>query len=141
MIKLMKKIAFISAISTYLLAAATTFAQITITQPKTSAGTVGYPTIEKFVNAALTLSFVLALILVLAMMVWGAIQWILSGGDKEAVGAARERIIHALIGLAILAMAFAIVQLAGTFFGVNLLGPLPIPTPGTPSPVFSTPAP
>lgn len=136
----MKKISFISALATYLLTAATTFAQITITPPKTGPTTqLGYSSISDFINAALRLAFVVALVIVLAMMVWGAIQWIMSGGEKEAVGEARQRIIHALIGLAILAVAFAIVNLAGTFLGINILGELPIPSPASPTPLFPTP--
>ena len=138
MLVVMKKISFISALATYLFAAATTFAQITITPPRTTGNQqIGYSDIGAFINAALRLAFVAALVIVLAMMIWGAIQWIMSGGEKEAVGEARQRIIHALIGLAILAVAFAIVNLAGTFLGINILGTLPIPSPANPTPGFA----
>lgn len=101
---------------------------------------VGYNNISDFINAALRLAFIIAIIAVLVMMIWGAIQWIFSGGEKEAVAGARNRIIHALIGLAILAVAFAIVQVAGKFVGIDLLKPggFAIPSPRDPLPRLGT---
>ncbi len=132
----MKKLTAISSvISTYLILTSTTLAQnLQITKPE-----AGYATIQAFLNAALRLAFIIALLIVLVMLVWGAVQWILSGGDSEAIEAARNRIIHALVGLAILAVAFALVNLAGTFVGINLLGNFTIPTPVEPTPAIPVP--
>ena len=95
----------------------------------------GYNTIGGFVTNVLTLAFVVALLVVLFMLIWGAFEWITSGGDKEAVGKARSRIINALIGLAVLAVAFALIRVAGTFLGIPNLQqiPIPVPIPGQPS--------
>ena len=90
---------------------------------------VGYSNIGNFVNNLITLMFIVATVIVLFMLVWGAIQWIFSGGDKDAVKAARDRIIHALVGFAVLAVAFAVAVLAGQFLGFNITQNLPIPTP------------
>lgn len=138
----MKKItALSSSVILYFISVSSAFAapsaspgSIQITNPG-----VGYNDISQFINAALRLSFIIALLIVLVMLVWGALQWILSGGDKEAIEAARNRIMHALIGLAILAVAFALVNLAGTFVGINLLGTFTIPTPESPVPALPTP--
>jgi hypothetical protein len=83
-----------------------------------------------------TLPRAVALILVFGalvfffMLVWGAIQWITSGGDKQALEAARGRITSALVGLVILFTAIAIIRFIESFFGVNILtldiGPLKI---------------
>lgn len=99
-------------------------------------GLPGYKDISTFINAALRLAFIVALLGVLVMLVWGAVSWVISGGEKEAVGEARKRIINALIGLAVLAVAFAIASLAGQFVGVDLLGKLDIPSPTSPVPVL-----
>jgi len=71
-------------------------------------------------------------LLVLVMLIWGAFEWITSGGDKEAVGKARSKIINALIGMAVLAIAFALARVAGQFTGINIEN-ITIPTPN-PSP-------
>ena len=136
----MRKISSLATSLTYLLSAPLAFAQNQIQITPTNGG---YNNITDFINAALRLAFIVALLIVLIMFVWGAIEWIASGGDKEAIDKARKRITNALIGLVILAVAFAVVNLAGTFVGINLLGvftipspnnatpPLPVPTPGT----------
>ena len=126
-----KLIATTVATSAYLLSTTAAFAQTIQVQTR---GLPGYTDISTFINAALRFAFVIALLGVLVMLVWGGVSWIISGGEKEAIGEARKRIVNALIGLAILAVAFAIAQLAGQFVGVNLLGPLPIPNPSNPFP-------
>lgn len=132
----MKKLAIFSSLAGYLSIAKIAFADIQIQKPG-----VGYSDISAFLNALIRLIFIIALILVLFMLVWGALQWIFSGGSKEAVGAARDRIIHALVGLAILAVAFALVVLAGQFIGIDLLGRFIIPSPEVPTPPLPRPSP
>lgn len=83
---------------------------------------------------AIKIIFIVAILAVLVMLIWGAFQWITSGGDKEAVGNARKRITHALIGLAILALAFVILFVVGNILHVDLLGGLSIPSLNTPLP-------
>ena len=85
-------------------------------------------TIGTLLSNVLTIIFVLAAILVLFMLVVGAFQWITSGGDKEGVGKARDRITHALIGLVILAIAFLIVQVVGSMVNINILSLESLPT-------------
>ena len=88
---------------------------------------------NKDICSLLLCIFIVAIILVLVMLVIGAVQWIFSGGDKEALTSARGRIINSLIGLAILAVAFAIFVIAGQFLGfpvtdTGLTLPIPRPT-------------
>lgn len=124
----MKKIAFLTAISSFLTPSVVLALEIEITPPGQ-----GFKTLGDAVSKILTLSFIVALIAVLAMLIWGAFEWIASGGDKEAVGKARNRIISALVGLAVLAIAFALFRVTGQFlgFGINDIGNinLNIPTP------------
>lgn len=91
--------------------------------------TEGYKNLGPFVNNVLTLAFGIALLVVLVMLIWGAFEWITSAGDKEAVGKARNRIINALIGLAVLAVAFALARVGAGFVGIDILN---ITVPGPP---------
>jgi len=102
--------------------------RVTIERPTIDGDPVGFSTISDFITKTLALAFIIALIVVLVMLIIGAFEWITSGGDKEAVGKARGRIINALVGMAILAVAFALFQLAGQFLGFNVLD-FTIPTP------------
>lgn len=81
----------------------------------------------KLISAGLQISLIIAAILTFAYLIWGGIQWIVSGGDKTAYEAARGRITAALIGLAIVAAAWALMKLIGYFFGVDVFS-FQIPT-------------
>lgn len=90
----------------------------TINPPK---GAVNVPNVGIVINNALIIVFAAAALLVLVFLIMGAFQWIMSGGEKEAVGNARKRITHALIGLAILVMAFVILQVMSQVLGISFL--------------------
>lgn len=118
----MKKLFILSSTIASLVTPKIAFAQtpspnpnIVIKQPKE-----GYGEIGQFINNVLTLAFGIGLLVVLVMLVWGAFEWITSGGDKEAVGKARSRIINALIGLAVMAIAFALAKVGADFIGINI---------------------
>jgi len=81
----------------------------------------GTPAFNNILQAVIQLLFVIGIILALAYFIWGGINWITSNGDKAKVQAARNKIIYAIIGLFVMFLAFAIVNLLGTFFGVHLL--------------------
>ena len=93
-------------------------------------GQTGEGFFQKFIPAAIGLAFVVGVLVFLFVLVTGAIQWISSGGDKQALESARGKISNALIGLVILFATFAVIQLIETFFGINILtldiGPLKI---------------
>ena len=72
------------------------------------------------IQRAIQVALILAGILVFVFLVWGGIQWILSGGDKAKTEEARNRITAALVGLAIVAAAWAIMQIVQTFLGINI---------------------
>lgn len=80
------------------------------------------------VSAGIGAAFLIAGLLVFVMLVIGGIQWITSGGDKENTQKARDRITHALVGLAIVAGAWALMQLVQFFFGINILSGFQLPS-------------
>src|SRR3989344_7958283 len=124
----MKILAFISSAIATLLTPVSAFAQaaspnaIKITGPDQ-----GFKSLTNFIGNALTVSFAVGILVVLAMLIWGAFEWITSGGDKENVGKARGRIINALIGLAVLAIAYVLAKVAAQFLGFDIAN-ITIPT-------------
>lgn len=86
--------------------------------------------LSTFIPRFIGLAFVIGVLIFFFMLIWGAIQWISSGGDKQALEAARGRLTSALVGIVILFATFAIFQLIETFFGIKILtldiGPLVI---------------
>jgi len=112
----------------YLLTAATVFAAddggtLTITQPSQ----VTFTNLGSLVGGAVGLVIIFALIIAFFFLLIGGIKWITSGGDKAQVEEARNQITNALIGLSVVAAAWAIMKLIGFFFGINPFA-LDIPT-------------
>jgi len=60
---------------------------------------------------------ILAAIWFLIQFLMGGISWISSAGDKAKLTEARERLTNAFIGLLVVVSGWAILALAGQFFG------------------------
>ena len=69
---------------------------------------------------ALQLVFVGAGLIVLYSLIFGALEWIQSGGDKEKVEKARKRITSAVTGLVMLFIILGVVVLIEQIFGFGL---------------------
>lgn len=72
--------------------------------------------IATLVNAAI----LVGALLLLLYLLWGAIQWLTSSGDKGNVEGARNKIVQALIGFALLVFAYTIYIFVLNLLGVNL---------------------
>jgi len=53
-------------------------------------------------------------------MVYGGVQWIMSGGEKDKLNEAKAKITQAIVGLAVVASAWAIFKLVDYFFGIGI---------------------
>lgn len=73
--------------------------------------------LSNFFNTAIQLIYIVAGILFVFMVIISALQWITSGGDKEAVAGARNRLTFAIIGIIILALAFVLIRVLGQITG------------------------
>lgn len=81
----------------------------------------------KLISGVTNLLLVVALVGAFIYLIIGGIQWVTSGGDKSALENARNRITNAILGLVIVAAAWAIWILVGAFFGIDVKN-LPFPT-------------
>jgi hypothetical protein len=55
-------------------------------------------------------------------LLWGGVQWITAGSDKEAVEKSRKKIVNALIGLAVVFSAYVLLFVIRILFGVDIIG-------------------
>ncbi len=76
-----------------------------------SQSTLGFviPTFGEMLTFIVKGFFVIAGIATMIMLLWGALAWVLSGGDKEQVEAARNRMVAALVGLFLILVALSTV--------------------------------
>lgn len=72
----------------------------------------------KFIGTIVNLSIVTLGFFMLIYLLWGAFDWIVSGGDKEKVTKAQSKITNALIGMF---LVFVVLTVFGVFTG-EILG-------------------
>ncbi|KKU44744.1 MAG: hypothetical protein UX64_C0047G0014 [Microgenomates group bacterium GW2011_GWC2_46_7] len=77
-------------------------------------------TLGVFVQKSFSAVILVAGLLTFAYMVYGGVTWISSGGDKTKLEEARSKITNGLIGLAIVASAWAVYKLVDYFFGIGI---------------------
>ncbi|MDO8573175.1 MAG: pilin [Candidatus Daviesbacteria bacterium] len=77
----------------------------------------GASAISQFLSNFVVLIYAAAAIVLIFMLLWGAFEWMVSGGDKEKLSSAQKRIINAFIGILLFAVAFAVLQVLGQFTG------------------------
>jgi len=72
-----------------------------------------------FLKGLLGAGLLLGSVVALGFMIWGAVDWIISEGDKQKYEEARNKITHAVIGLAVLALVWLIWRLVLLFLGIG----------------------
>src|SRR3990167_5802581 len=77
----------------------------------------GYVGINRLLDNIVGIFFAAAGIAFIIMFTWGAVQMILSGGDKEAIAKAKSKITWAIIGVVLLSLSYFIFLLLETLTG------------------------
>jgi len=82
------------------------------------------PTLADILQFAIRFFFIFAGLAALIYLILGAFSWITSGGDKDAVSKAQQKIQAAIVGLIVLVLALALIVLIETviFNGTVCLG-------------------
>ena len=83
--------------------------------------------VGNFVSAIVGGMIILAFIMSLLYLLTGGFMWITSGGDKINLESARNKIIHAIVGIIVIAAIWSIMTLVGQFVGLDFKK-LPIPS-------------
>lgn len=71
------------------------------------------------IQLTISLLFVFGIILAVIFIFISGIQWIMSGGEKQKLQNARNRLTYSIVGLIVIAIAFAIINIIVTFFAGN----------------------
>lgn len=83
--------------------------------------------LQTVLNNGLRIIYTIGALGVLIYFIWGAVDWIFAGGDKEKIANARKRMTQSLIGLALLALSGVIITTVGNILNFNPLKVLYIP--------------
>lgn len=83
----------------------------TIAPPVTSIPQDPQSAVAGFIGLGVKLFMFTAGILMLLYLMWGALDWIVSSGDKEKLTKAQQKIMNAIIGIIILVFVLVIFRL------------------------------
>lgn len=93
-------------------------------------GKSGLAFFQGLIPSLIGIMFVVTILIFVYEVITGAINLINSGGDKASLETARNKIMHAIVGLVVLLSLLAIIKVVEFFFGINILqinlGPLKI---------------
>lgn len=79
---------------------------------------------SNFITFGLRLFVIVAGLFLLIYLLWGAFDWINSGGEKERIAKAQNKITNALIGIVLIFVIFSVYSvLAGKLFGIIEVNP------------------
>ena len=104
-------------------------AQTPTNMPSTGNGSVSYapvnlnfqiPSFDAVLTFLLRFFFIIAGLVALIYFLLGALGWITSGGNKESVDKAREKIQAALIGMILLFFVLALVGVLENILGIGM---------------------
>lgn len=84
-------------------------------------GQTGTGFFANLIPRLITLGFIIGALIFFFILIIGAIQWISSGGDKNAIEEAKHKITNAIIGIFILFLIFVIMKVIESFFGISIL--------------------
>lgn len=70
----------------------------------------GPNSVAAIVRLSLDLLVLGALFICLFYLVWGGINWLMSEGEKQRINQARQKIVYAILGLAVVFVSFLIIN-------------------------------
>lgn len=79
------------------------------------------------ISSLISIFTAVAFIAMIFYFLFGGIMWITSGGDTKRAEGASKQITNAVIGLGLVAIGWALINLIGKFLGINILGGFSIP--------------
>lgn len=96
---------------------------INLTQQATTAELSGSATsFGAYLSSIFSAVMVIAALMVLFYFVWGAIEWITSGGDQSKIQKGRDKITQSVVGIIVLSATIVMFMVVQNFLGLNILG-------------------
>lgn len=108
MMQLLKKSTLFSGIISGVLMAAPAFAQSRGYLSQVTGTGLGEQELPAMIGTFISVLLSILGIVLLILIIWSGIQWMTAGGNTDAVGEAKQRLINAVIGLVLVMAALAI---------------------------------
>lgn len=82
---------------------------------------IGTVSLDSLISTGITLLFTFSILLTLFFLIYGGISFIISGGDKQKVVNARQKLTFAIVGLIVVLLAYFIVNVIYNLFGLEFV--------------------
>jgi hypothetical protein len=79
--------------------------------------------LETFISQMLGLLTIIASFGFIAYFIYGALKWVMAGGDSGKVQKARDQMTQAAVGLIVVVASYSLIGIVGTVLGLNILHP------------------
>ena len=80
----------------------------------------------RYIGTFWGLAYAIGALIFILYFIWGGVEWIMGGGNEERVTNAKNKISNGILGLALLAGSWALIQAIGYVLGVDVLANLAI---------------
>ena len=80
---------------------------------------VDLPTLLEFLRDAVGWLLAFGLIIAVGMIIWGGIKYVTAGGNQEKAGEGAKIVGYSLLGVAIMVLAFALVNIVASIFNAD----------------------
>ncbi|MEK7611074.1 MAG: hypothetical protein AAB486_01710 [Patescibacteria group bacterium] len=91
---------------------------------------IPYQDLGQLVGTLLQVAIIISGLAAFIFLLLGGFQYVTSGGEKAQAEAARDKITYAIIGMVIIAAAYAGARVIETIFGVSIVSGITWPGPG-----------
>ena len=81
--------------------------------------TGGINALSDILRVGIIFLFLASIFLSFTYIIWGGIDWITAGGNKESIGRARQKLVYAIFGLFVVFLSFAVISIFTRFFGIE----------------------
>jgi hypothetical protein len=98
-------------------------AQITNPALTTYGSDSGNENLGKLIGTLYSTAIMVGGLALFIYLIWGGMNWLTAGGNEKKLAGAKETIVNAIIGMALLVGVAAIIALLSELFGLDLLNP------------------
>lgn len=81
------------------------------------------PVFAKYIAVIWKVLVIFGGLMVFLQLVWGALNWILSGSNPDRLKRAKDQMFNGIFGLVILVLSYAIIKLISLLTGLDILKP------------------
>jgi len=75
----------------------------------------------RYIGTFWGLAYVIGSLIFILYFIWGGVEWIMGGGNKDRITSAKNKISNGILGLALLAGSWALIKAIGYVLGIDVL--------------------